>query len=358
MKKVVTALLAAGLVLGAAAPAQAAVTITGSGSTAIKNLLDVCIPEYQASTGTTVNYAGGGSGAGRSAFTTGTVDFAFSDGIYGTADKKPGDFVYIPAASFPIAVFAKLDGYKGQLNLSQKTVTAIYAGKITKWNDKAIAADQVLANKALKKPVKVLPKLPALDITVWYRSDKSGTTGVFTNWLVKQDPTIWSKPSSETFTTAFPGAAIPAGTFQGGNGSDGVASGVASKNGSIGYAETSYATERKLVVANLKDNTGAFVAPNAAATALYVNGFKPGARGTISVDPLSKIKGAYTLAGYTYGLAYGNSLDKDATKQAAVADFMKYVLTTCASKNAKAKGYSPITGALAELSTSAIAEIK
>lgn len=356
MKKVVTGLLAAGLILGAAAPAQAAVTITGSGSTAVKNLLDVCIPDYQASTGNTVNYAGGGSGAGRSAFTTGTVDFAFSDGIYASADKKPGDFVYIPAASFPIAVFAKLDGFKGPLNLSQKTVTAIYAGKITKWNDKAIVADNTVVNAKSKK--KTVAKLPALDITVWYRSDKSGTTGVFTNWLVKQDPTTWNKPSSETFTSAFPGAAVPAGTFQAGNGSDGVASGVASKNGSIGYAETSYATERKLVVANLKDNTGTFVAPVAAATALFVNGFKPGARGTISVDPLSKIKGAYTLAGYTYGLAYGNSVNKDATKQAAVADFMKYVLTTCANKHAKSKGYSPITGALADLSTSAIEEIK
>jgi phosphate transport system substrate-binding protein len=346
MKKVLTALLATGLVLSAT-PAQAAgVTISGSGSTAVKNLLDVCIPDYQSATGNTVNYAGGGSGAGRAALTAGTVDFAFSDAPYGGTEKKPADFLYIPAAQFPVAVFANLKGFKGKLNLSVKTVTGIFGGQITKWNDKAIVAD----NKGVK--------LPKTAITVWYRSDKSGTTGIFTNWLTKQDPMTWSKPADQTFTVAYPGAAIPAGTFQGAQGSDLVASGVASKDGSIGYAETSYATERKLVVANIQNNSKEFVAPNAKATALFNNGFKAGARGTITVDPLSKVKGGYTLAGFAYGLAYGSDLAKNKDKQAAVAEFMTYVLGTCAKNHAVEKGYSPITGSLLGLAQSAVAEIK
>ena len=353
MKKVVTAFLAAGLVLGVATPAHAKdVTISGSGSTAVKNLLDVCIPEYQTATGNTVNYAGGGSGAGRSALTAGTVDFAFSDAAYSSTEKKPADFVYVPAVQFPVAVFAKLDGFTGKLNLSAKSVAGIFAGKITKWNDKAIVADNTVVNPKTKK--KVVAKLPSTDITVWYRSDKSGTTGIFANWLVKQDPTTWNKPADQTFTTAFPGT-VPAGTFQGGNGSDGVATGVASKNGSIGYAETSYATERKLTIASIQNNVGEFVAPSAAATAIFNNGFKAGARGTISVDPVAKVKGAYTLAGFAYGLAYGSG--KDAAKQAAVKDFLTYVLGTCATKNAVAKGYSPIVGALNDLAAANIAEI-
>jgi phosphate transport system substrate-binding protein len=345
MKKVITALLAAGLVL-TATPAQAAgVTISGSGSTAVKNLLDVCIPDYQTASGNTVNYAGGGSGAGRSALTAGTVDFAFSDAAYGTSEKKPGDFVYVPAVQFPVAVFAKLTGFKGTLKLSSKTVTGIFAGKITKWNDKAIVAD----NKGTK--------MPSTAITVWYRSDKSGTTGIFANWLTKQDPKVWTKPADQTFTTAFPGAAVPAGSFQGAQGSDLVASGVASKNGSIGYAETSYATERKLTVASIQNNMGEFVAPTAKATAIFNNGFSAGARGTITVDPLAKVKGAYTLAGFAYGLAYGGSIDKKSDKQAAVKDFMTYVLGTCAKNHAVEKGYSPITGSLSTLAKAAIADI-
>ena len=83
-------------------PAHAAVTINGSGSTAVKNLLDVCIPDYQKTSGNTVNYAGGGSGAGRSAFAAGTVDFAFSDAAYGKTEAKPADFNYIPNVSFPL----------------------------------------------------------------------------------------------------------------------------------------------------------------------------------------------------------------------------------------------------------------
>lgn len=346
MKKVLTALLATGLVLSAT-PAQAAgVTISGSGSTAVKNLLDVCIPDYQSATGNTVNYAGGGSGVGRAALTAGTVDFAFSDVAYGSTEKKPADFLYIPAVQFPVAVFANIKGYKGSLNLSTKTVTGIFGGKITKWNDKAIAAD----NKGVK--------LPKTAITVWYRSDKSGTTEIFANWLTKQDPKTWTNPVSGTFTSVFPGAAVPAGTFQGGNGSDGVAAGVASKNGSIGYAETSYATERNLIVAKVQNNSNEFIAPTAKATALFNNGFKAGARGTISVDPLTKVKSGYTLAGFAYGLAYGSDLAKNKDKQAAVAEFMTYVLGTCAKNHAVKKGYSPVTGNLLGLAKSAVAEIK
>lgn len=360
MKKVLVAFLSAGLVLGVSSPANAAETISGSGSTAIKNLLDVCIPKYQALSGNTVNYAGGGSGAGRTAFTAGTVDFAFSDSAYGTSDKKPGDFVYIPASQFPLAIFAKIDGIKGALNLSPKSVSGIYAGTITKWNDASIIADNTVTtvNKKTKKKVTTVAKLPSTDITVWFRSDKSGSTGILTNWLAKLVPATWTKAGEQTFTSAFPGGTVPAGTFQGASGSDGVANGVASKNGSIGYAETSYATERNLTIINIQNNVGEFVAPTAAATATFNNTFKPGARGTITVDPTAKIKGAYTLAGYTYGLAYGNSLDKNSAKQAAVADFIKYVIGTCSTENAVAKGYAPLTGGLFDLATGALAEVK
>ncbi len=373
-----------------AGPAHAAVTITGSGSTAVKNLLDVCIPDYLKASGNTVVYGGGGSGAGRSAFTAGTVDFAFSDAAYGSSEAKPADFVYVPNVAFPIAVMVKLAGFTGDLNLSAKTLSGIYAGTITAWNDKAIIADnnktitepvyakRAVIDKKTKKAKKdkkgktimetyasgtkqtvVEAKLPATPITVWFRSDKSGSTGILTNWLTKLDPTIWTKAGSagqQTFTSAFPGAALPAGTFQGASGSDGVANGVDSKDGSIGYAETSYATERKLLVAKIQNGAGEYVSPTPEATAIFLNNFISGARGTVVVDVASKVSGAYTLASFSYGLGYGSSA-KDKTKQAAVKEFMTYVLTTCATANAVSKGYAPVSGALATVAVANIAEI-
>ncbi len=363
MKKVVVAFLAAGLVLGTTSPAHAGPTISGSGSTAVKNLLDVCIPDFQAAQDSTVNYAGGGSGAGRTAFTKGTVDFAFSDAPYASTEAKPADFFQIPLAQFPIAIFAKIDGYKGKLNLSSKSVSGIYAGTIKKWNDASIVADNTVTtvDKKTKKKVTTVAKLPATDITVWYRSDRSGSTGIFTNWLAKLQPSTWTKAGEQSFTVAFPGGTVPAGVFQGASGSDGVANGVASKNGSIGYAETSYATERKLTVINIQNNSGEYIAPTAAATAIFNNTFKPGARGTIIVDPTTKVKGGYTLAGFAYALAYGNSSSvdkKDPARQKVVKAFFTDVLGACAAKHAVAKGYAPLTGNLKELAESSIAEIQ
>jgi len=368
--------------------AQAAgVTINGSGSTAVKNLLDVCVPDYQKATGNTVNYAGGGSGAGRSAFTAGTVDFAFSDGAYGSAEAKPSNFVHVPAVAFPVAVEYQLAGYSKSLNLSVTTLAGIFAGKITKWNDKAILADNHRAIKSVVyktqkitvkgktkvvtlkdkkgKPIvlKVVTKqvaidLPAKPITVWYRSDKSGTTGIVTNWLSTVAPSIWNKAGSkgnQTFTSAFPGD-IPAGTFQGANGSDGVSNGIALKDGSIGYSEVSYATERHLGIASVQNGAGEFVQPTSDGAAAFLNDLVAGENGTVSVNPLTKASGAYTISSFSYGLGYTSG--KNAGKQDVVKDFFNYILTTCATNHAVEKGYVPVVGKLAEIATAQIRAIK
>jgi phosphate transport system substrate-binding protein len=363
------------------------VTINGSGSTAVKNLLDVCIPDYQKATGTTVNYAGGGSGAGRAAFTSGTVDFAFSDAAYGSAEAKPANFVHAPIVAFPVAIEYNLFEFHGNINLSQQTLAKIFAGKITKWNDPAIVADN---NKTVKsvvfktqkikvkgktkvvtvkdkkgKPVilKVVNKtlvatLPATGITVWYRSDKSGTTGIVTNFLTKTAPSVWNKAGSagnQVFTSAFPGD-VPAGTFQGASGSDGVSNGVALKIGSIGYSETSYATQRKLGVASIQNGAGQYMQPTSDGAAAFLNDLTPGDNGTVTVNPLTTASGAYPISSFSYGLAYGGG--KDAAKQAAVKDFFTYVLTTCATNHATDKGYVPVVGALAAIAKTSLAAIK
>ena len=383
---IVASALTTGLVM---TPAHAAgVTINGSGSTAVKNLLDVCIPDYQKSTGNTVNYAGGGSGAGRAAFTAGTVDFAFSDAAYGSAEAKPADFVHVPNVAFPVAIEYKLAGFAETLNLSKSTLGGIFAGKITKWNDPAIVADN---NKSIKvviykthqvkvkgktkvvtvkdkkgKPVilkvvtkHVAGKLPATQITVWYRSDKSGTTGIVTRWLTAVAPSIWNKAGSagnQTFTSAFPGD-VPAGSFQGANGSDGVSNGIASKDGSIGYSEVSYAAERKLGLVSVQNGAGEYVQPTSDAAAAFLNDLTPGENGTVTVNPLTTVSGAYPISSFSYALAYTGG-GKNAAKQAAVKGFLTYVLTTCATDHALDKGYVPVVGKLALIAKTNIESIR
>ena len=248
----------------------------------------------------------------------------------------------------------KLDGFKGTLQLSPASVAGIYAGKITKWNDPAIVADNTVVNAKTKK--KTVAKLPATDITVWYRLDKSGSTGIFTAWMKKLVPTVWLT-NGETFNTVFPGT-IPAGTFQAGSGSDGVANGVAGKDGSIGYAESSYGTERKLLLVSVQNNMGEYVQPTPAATAAFVNSFTAGDNGTIAIDYSSKIKGSYTIAGYTYALVYTEGALKNVGTQAIVRQFLDYVIGDCADKNSARLGYAKLTGTLAALADKQIQLVK
>jgi phosphate transport system substrate-binding protein len=344
------------LSLGLVAPANAT-NLTGNGSSAVKNLLDACIPVWSKWSSHNLSYPGGGSGSGRSGLLAGTVDLAFSDTPYSATEAKPAHFVYIPASIFPVSVFANLPGFKGTLNLSPSTIANIYAGKITKWNDPAIVADNTVVNAKTKK--KVVTALPNLDITVYYRFDRSGTSEIFTDWLNQTNPTVWTKAKSGTFTSAFPGTTVPAGTFQSGNQSDGVANGVASKAGAIGYGEVSYATERKMVVARVKNNSGEFIAPTSTAASIFANGYVAGTTpGVITLDYTKKIKSSYSLTGFAYGLAYTEAANKNIGTQAVVKQFMDYVVNDCATEQAAKLGYAKLSGSLLELAEKQIALIK
>lgn len=340
------------LSLGLVAPANAT-NLTGNGSSAVKNLLDACIPAWSKWSSHNLSYPGGGSGSGRKGLTDGTVDLAFSDTPYPSTETKPAHFAYIPASIFPIAVYANIPGFKGTLKLSPATVAGIYAGKITKWNDAAIVAD----NTDVKTKKKTA--MPNLDITVYYRFDKSGTSEIFTDWLTQLFPTVWTKGKNGTFTSAFPGT-VPAGTFQSGNQSDGLANGVASKAGAIGYGEVSYATERKMVVAQLKNNSGEFVAPTSTAASIFANGYVASTTtpGVITLDYKKAIKKSYSLTGFAYGLAYTAAANKNIGTQAVVAQFMDYVVNECATEQAAKLGYAKLSGALLALADKQIALIK
>jgi phosphate transport system substrate-binding protein len=384
----VSLLTVSALIVGTA-PASASGTITGSGATFASPLIDSCKGDFTAASQIVVNYPGGGSTRGQTDFKAGTlVDFAGSDAPYSSGE--PENIIYAPIFAAPISIMYNVKGIKENLYLSPTTIAKIFSGEITVWNDPEIDKDNTGARKtpvfATKKVTttvkgkKVTNTVPVLDakgnpkvlrytmkavdydlpqtpITVWYRTDGSGTSENFGIFLNKSAPTVWTKPGNRTFSSGTPRSIAGSFNFQGQSGSALVASGVASKDGSIGYGELSFATDNGLKSALVKNANGDFVDPTAAGTSAFLGGGTINANGTLTADFVKKIPGAYPLGTASYGLAYPAASKKDAAKQKAVADWFTYVLEQCPTKY-PAKGFSKITGPLYTKAKAQIALIK
>lgn len=332
-KKAVASLIAAAVLAGTGGIVAHAAgqSITGSGSTFIKNLFESCIPGYNSASGDTVSYSGGGSGAGRTAFAAGTTDFGGVDSAYSAG--APADLTYVPLIAGPVSIAYKKTGISGTLQLSPNTIAKIFAGTITTWNHADIRADN---------PGK---SLPSGTILVVYRSDSSGTSFGFTSYLKAAAPTIWTKSGNSTFTTSAPSGA-PAGAF-GASGSDGVSNKVAETEGSITYVELSYAKERTssgVKSASVKNAAGAFVAPTAASAGLAVKAI-PSANidrttGWVTPNFTTNARGAYPITILSFGLGHKTNT----TKNKAVKAFYRYVLDTCAPAKAAGLGYAALDG--------------
>jgi phosphate transport system substrate-binding protein len=366
-------------------------SINGSGATFALPLIDACKADFAKDKGHTVNYPGGGSGKGRTDFTAGLVDFAGSDAPFSSGE--PAGIVYAPVYAAPIAVMYNLPTVKEPIYLSPATVAKIFSGYITNWDAKEIAADNertvktpvfetkkiTTTNKGKKvtKTVPVLDKngkakvksyntktinidLPKQQITVWYRTDSSGTSENFTRFLkganaTNPDTRIWPKAQSSVFPNATPNNISTFFNFQGASGSAAVAAGVKGKVGSITYSEVSFANDNKLPVAFIQNANGEFVAPDAAGTSIFLGGGTINSNGTVSVDFEKKIPGAYPIGTTSYGLGYSSG--KDAATQAIVRDWYTYLLEQCPTKYPE-KGFAQITGPLATKAKEQIAKIK
>ena len=366
-------------------------SINGSGATFALPLIDACKADFAKDKGHTINYPGGGSGKGRTDFTAGLVDFAGSDAPFSSGE--PAGIVYAPVYAAPIALMYNLPTVKEPIYLSPATIAKIFSGYITNWDAKEIAADNertvktpvfetrkiTTTNKGKKvtKTVPVLDKngkakvksyntkkvnidLPKQQITVWYRSDSSGTTENFTRFLKaanakNPDTRIWPKAQAAVFSNATPNNISTFFNFQGASGSAAVAAGVKSRVGSITYSEVSFAFDNKLPVAFVQNANGEFVAPDAAGTSIFLGGGTIKANGTVDVDFEKKIPGAYPLGTTSYGLGYSSG--KNAEKQAIVRDWYTYLLEQCPTKYPE-KGFAKITGPLATKAKEQIAKIK
>jgi phosphate transport system substrate-binding protein len=234
--------IAAGLAVAASLTANAA-DITGAGATFPYPIYSKWADAYRKATGNGMNYQSIGSGGGIKQITAKTVDFGASDMPMKAEDLQKNGLLQFPAIMGGVVPVYKLPGVNpGDLRFTGALLADIYLGKVTRWNDAAIA--------------KLNPgaKLPATEITVVYRSDGSGTTFLWTNYL--------SKASPEFKTSVGEGTSVkwPAGV--GGKGNEGVASYVQKIDGALGYVEYAYAKQNKLAHGQVQNRSGKYVQPD------------------------------------------------------------------------------------------------
>jgi phosphate transport system substrate-binding protein len=236
--------------------ASASGTISGAGST-------FAAPVYEQwgsqQSGLTVNYQAVGSGAGITALISKTVDFGASDPPLKPAEeaalaKNGSPAVQVPMFLGAITVSYNLPGVKTGLKLDGTTLADIFLGKVTKWNDAAIAA---------LNPGVTLPSTP---ITVIHRSDSSGTTAGFTGFLAAVDPEWASKVGS--------GKDVQWPTGTGAKGNAGVAGAISQSTGAVGYVEQAYALQHNFTYASVKNKAGNYIAPSLASTSAAAEGIE------------------------------------------------------------------------------------
>lgn len=236
---------AAGTEASAGNADQQAAQITGAGASFIYPLMSKWSSDYAAATGNKVNYQSIGSGGGIAQIKAGTVDFGSSDKPLTSEELAASNLAQFPSAIGGVIPVINLTGFDeaGKLRLTGPVIAEIYMGKITHWNDPKIATLNAGAT------------LPTDKINVVRRSDGSGTTFNFTNYL--------SKVSPEFKTAVGEGTTVNWSVGIGGKGNEGVASYVKQMKSSIGYVELSYALQNKMSFASMQNASGAWVQPSA-----------------------------------------------------------------------------------------------
>jgi phosphate transport system substrate-binding protein len=231
----------------AAAPADGAKTaaeISGAGASFIYPLVSKWSADYHTATGNKINYQSIGSGGGIAQIKAGTVDFGSSDKPLDSAELAAAGLGQFPSAIGGVVPVVNLDGMEaGKLKLTGAVLADIFLGKVTTWNDPTIVA------------LNPGTTLPSTKINLVHRSDGSGTSFNFTNYLSKVSPE-WKSKVGEGTSVQWPGGV-------GGKGNEGVASYVQQIKGSIGYVELAYALQNKMPYASMQNAAGNWVQPNA-----------------------------------------------------------------------------------------------
>jgi phosphate transport system substrate-binding protein len=257
--------------------------LLGAGATFPLPLYTKMFDTYNQKTGVKVNYQGVGSGAGITQLTNKTVDFGATDAFMTDDEmKKAGaDILHIPVALGAVVLTYNLPG-SPKLKLSSNVIADIFLGKITQWNDSKIAADNPGAS------------LPDMNITVVHRSDGSGTTFIFTDYLSKISPEWKSGPGT--------GKSLNWPTGLGAKGNPGVAGLIKQLPGSFGYVELIYAMQNNMPVASVKNKSGVYVEPTIKSTSAAANVSMPADTRASITDTTAK--NGYPISGFTWIIIY------------------------------------------------------
>jgi len=333
------AILAGVVWLVASAAAQQTMKINGAGATFPFPIYSKWFDEYhKAHSNIQINYQPIGSGGGIRQGTNQTVFFGATDGPM-TNDQlqaAPGKILHFPTVLGAVVPVYNIPNVRQELKFSGAVLADIFLGKITKWNDPAIAK----LNDGVQ--------LPATDITVVHRSDGSGTTYIWVDYLSKASPEFKSKVGVATSVN------WPAGV--GGKGNEGVAGLVTQTPGSIGYVELIYALQNKTSFGTVQNMAGEFVKASVesvtAAAAAAAKQMPADFRVSITNAPGP---GVYPVSSFTWLLLYENPKDKNASK--AMVDFMKWALAD-GQKFAGSLGYAPLPPEVVKLELAALDRVK
>jgi len=259
-------------------------TLLGAGGTFVYPFFSKAFSVYNQQTGLKVNYQSIGSGGGILQLTNKTVDFGESDApLNDEQNQKIGvPVLHIPMCSGAVAVSYNLPDLKDTLKITPSVLVNLFLGKITKWNDPAIAA----VNKGI-----TLPNMP---VVIAHRSDGSGTSNIFTTYL--------SKVSDEWNTKVGKGSAVSWPIGLGGKGNEGVAGLIKQTPGAVGYVELAYAIQNNMSYAKVQNKSGNFITPNIASTSAAGNIQLP-ADSKVSLTNTDAPEG-YPISGFTWALIY------------------------------------------------------
>ena len=323
----------------AAAPAGAQ-GLTGAGATFPNPIYTKWFDAYNKATGVQINYQSIGSGGGIRQFTEGTVDFGATDGPMSVAqiDAVQGNVLHVPTVIGAVVLTYNLPSIGAtQLQLDGPTIADIFLGRITKWNDKRIVA----MNPGVA--------LPDADIIVVHRSDGSGTSYIFTDFLTKVSRE-WKDKVNYATSVRWP-------IGLGGKGNEGVTQQVKQLEGTIGYVELIYALSNQLPYAKVKNAAGNFVVPSlASATAAAAS-----ARFAKDTDfrvSITNAPGAqsYPISSFTWLLVHTDT--KDPAKAKLLRDFLTWMITPDAQAMAGQLQYAPLPAEVVGLVKPRIAALK
>jgi phosphate transport system substrate-binding protein len=326
---------------GAAASQSGSVDLNGAGATFPYPIYSKWFSDYAAKTGVKINYQSIGSGGGIRQIQEQTVDFGATDGPMSNDElskAKGGAILHFPTVLGGDVITYNLPGITQPLKLTGPLVADIFLDKVTKWNAPQIAA----LNAGVK--------LPTRDILVVHRSDGSGTTYVFTDYLTAVSP-AWAKGPKK-------GKEVPWPVGLGGKGNEGVSGQVKQTPGSIGYVELAYAKENGLPSALIKNAAGNFIAPSietiTAAAAGVSEKLPPNTDYRISIvnGPGAN---AYPISSFTWILAYANQ--PDSVKGKKLVDFLRWAYTD-GEQEVTTLNYAPLPAAMVDRLKSRLDSIK